>query len=348
MIGRAADVRHVIEFFGGGYGRSLHVVGEAGVGKTALPDDVARMPAAEGTRVLRADGVEFEADVTYAGLHQILTSVLDQAEHLPPRLRQALEVALGSGTGPAPDRLLLVNAMLALLRQVAAGSPLLLVVDDLPWLDQASAAVLGFVARRLAGTRIGFLGASRSGVSSLFDHGGLAEMELAPLDDSSAHELLSDRFPALASRVRTRVVAESGGNPLALLELPTELSVPQQAAVEDLPAVLPLGERLRALFVARVTALPEATRGLLLLAALDGTGDLGVLRAAAGPDTTGTPRGGRSRGEPGGLEALAVAERERLVRIDAAVPRLAFGHPLIRSAVTWRRCRSACHVRSVT
>ncbi|WP_067141509.1 AAA family ATPase [Microtetraspora malaysiensis] len=319
MIGRAADVRHVIEFFGGEYGRSLHVVGEAGVGKTALLDAVAGMLAAEGTRVLRADGVEFEAGVTYAGLHQILTPVLDQAEHLPPRLREALQVALGSDTGPVPDRLLLVNATLALLRHMAGGKPLLLVVDDLPWLDLASAAVLGFVARRLAGTGIGFLGASRSGVSSLFDHGGLAEMELSPLDDSSAHELLSERFPALAGRVRARVVAESGGIPLALLELPAELSGAQRAAAEGLPAVLPLGERLRSLFAARVTVLPEATRGLLLLAALDGTGDLGILRAAA--------RAGE------GLAALAPAERERLVRVDAATPRLTFRHPLIRSAV---------------
>ncbi|MFD0638184.1 hypothetical protein ACFQ9X_48195 [Catenulispora yoronensis] len=210
--------------------------------------------------MLRADGAEFEADVAYAALHQILLPVLDHLDELSAEYRQALEVALGFGPGPAPDRLLVVNAVQALLGRVAADAPVLLVVDDLPWLDRASAVVLGFVARRLAGRPISFLAASRTGSPGVLDR-GLVEFELAPLDDDSAHLLLGARFPGLAAKVRARIVAEARGNPLALLELPAELTAPQRSATEDLPVVLSLGERTRALYVTRVTALPEAAAG---------------------------------------------------------------------------------------
>ncbi|MEW2491271.1 ATP-binding protein, partial [Streptomyces sp. NPDC048411] len=321
IVGRIQDVQQVREFLEdrAGRGRGLHVVGEPGVGKTTLLDAVAEAAAEAGIRVLRADGVEFEADVPFAGLHQILTPVLDDVEHLPSEYRAALGVTLGFDAGPTPDRLLLVNATLALLRRGAAEAPLLLIVDDLPWLDRASAVVLGFVSRRLCGTRVGFLAASRTGGESVFDHGGLDEFTLAPLDDDSAHLLLAAHYPGLAARVRARVVADARGNPLALLELPAELTGAQQAAMEDLPTVLPLSERLRSLFAARVNALPEAGRRLLLLAALDGTGDPGVLRRAAGPG-------------PSALAALASAERERLILIDTDARRLTFRHPLIRAA----------------
>ncbi|MGW4796773.1 AAA family ATPase, partial [Nonomuraea sp. NPDC004297] len=247
IVGRIQDVQWVREFFETGSGRSrgLHVVGEAGVGKTTLLDAVADAVEEAGSRVLRADGVEFEADIPFAGLHQILTPVLDDAEVLPDAYREALQVALGFAAGPAPGRLLLVNATLALLRQAAAGAPLMLIVDDLPWLDRASAVILGLVSRRLHSSRVAFLAASRSGLESVFDHGGLEEYRLGPLDDDSAHLLLSARDPGMAARVRARVVAESRGNPLALLELSTELTVPQRAAKEELPELLPLGERLR-------------------------------------------------------------------------------------------------------
>ncbi|MEV7237678.1 AAA family ATPase [Streptomyces sp. NPDC051020] len=337
MVGRTQDIHWICEFFASDPGRGLHVIGEAGVGKTTLLHAVADAMGESGARVLRAGGIEFEADVAFAGLHQLLSPILDRIGEMPREYRLALEVALGFGTGPAPDRLMVVNAVLALLRP-AAGETLLLVVDDLPWLDRASAVLLGFVARRLSDTRIGFLAASRAGVSSVFEGGGLQEFELAPLDDDSARLLLAARHPGLADRVRARVVAEAQGNPLALLELPGQLSGPQQAAREELPTVLSLGERTRRLYVARISALSAPGRRLLLLAALADTGDLGVLRSAAelmehhsgqgGPDP-----GSATERAAEALAGLAAAEQDRLIRIDTATRRLVFQHPLIRSTV---------------
>src|SRR6202045_2198851 len=144
-------------------GEALIVVGEPGVGKTLLLDAAANMAETAGARVLRASGVEFEAELSFSGLNQILLPLFGEFGQLTASHRRALIVALGIGEGPPPDRLVVSSATLELLRQAAAARPTLIVIDDLPWFDRASAAVLGFVARRLAGTRIGVLGASRSG-----------------------------------------------------------------------------------------------------------------------------------------------------------------------------------------
>jgi DNA-binding CsgD family transcriptional regulator/tetratricopeptide (TPR) repeat protein len=189
--------------------------------------------------------------------------------------------------------------------------------EDLPWVDRSSAVVLGFVARRLPGSRVGFLAASRSGEESFFDHGGLPGYELGPLDDAAADALLAARFPSLAPRVRQRLLAEARGNPLALLELPAALAGPHGDVPDPPPPVLPLSQRLVSVFAARLRGLPAATRHLLLLAVLDGTGDLGIIGAAAGHRA---------------LAVLAPAERAGLVRVDHA-GRLVFRHPLTRSAV---------------
>ncbi|NUP53715.1 MAG: AAA family ATPase [Catenulispora sp.] len=327
MIGRLEEVRRIREYLQGG--RSLHIVGEAGVGKTTLLDAVADDVTRAGTRVLRADGVEFEADVTYSGLHQVLTPVLDHAAELLPEHRRALQIALGFGTGPEPDRLLLVNATVALLRRAAATTPVLLMVDDLPWVDRASAVVLGVIARRLSDGPIMFLAASRTGVGGVLGRGGIAEFELAPLGDDAAHLLLRDRYPQLAEKVRGRVVAEARGNPLALVELPGELTPAQQRAVDELPAVLSLGERTGLLYVSRVVALCAPGRRMLLLAALADTGDLGTLRAAA----SATLPDAEPLSSADALAGLIAAEKNQLIRIDSGAQRVAFCHPLIRSAI---------------
>ena len=193
---------------------------------------------------------------------------------------------------------MLSNAALALL--VQATGPVLVVVDDLPWLDRASALVLGVVARRLAGSRVGFLAVSRSGEDGFFDRRGLTVHEVLPLGEAAAAELVGDRFPALAPQVRQRLLAEAEGNPLALLELPLALSGMQRSGTGPLPEWLPLSRRLQATFESRITACPTA-RHLLLLAALDGTGGLQTLQSAA-PG-------------PRGIDDLAPAERAGLVRV---------------------------------
>ena len=299
-------------------GDTLLLFGEPGAGKTALLDAAAGTASDAGTLVLRAAGVEFEADLPFSGLHQVLLPLLDEFGQLSAAHRDALNVALGYGEGPPPDRLLVSTATLTVLRQAAAASPVLVIVDDLPWLDRASAGVLGFVARRLADSRVGFLAASRPGLESFFERAGLAQHELGPLDEKAASGLVSSRFPELAPRVLQRVLAEARGNPLALLELPAALSDAQRAAAEALPAVLPLSRRLQGLFASRASALPAPARWLLLLAVLDGSGDLRVLQAAAGPQQ---------------IEDLAPAEQAGLVRVDDRTGRLVFRHPLTRSAI---------------
>ncbi|MFF5442118.1 ATP-binding protein [Streptomyces achromogenes] len=321
LLGRDADLAFIQSFLGNAevHGAALLLSGEAGVGKSAVLDAVAAGAAHNGVRVLRAAGVQFEADISYAGLNQLLVPLFDELDVLDNPHRDALRVAVGIGGGPAPDRLLTSTAVLLLLRLTAAQTPLLLVVDDLPWLDRATNAVLGFVARRLVGSRIGFLAASRTGSDSFFESSGLTEHRLAPLDDAASAELLALAHPGVSPAVRRRIAAEARGNPLALVELPVALSAEQRATLAAVPTVLPLTERLKAMFASRVAALPERSRELLLIAALDGTGDLATIEAAAA---------GRAA-----LDDLAPAERSRLVTVSADNRRLSFRHPLIGSAV---------------
>ncbi|MFD5508341.1 ATP-binding protein [Streptomyces sp. NPDC127051] len=329
LIGRDDDLELIRRFIDGARtsGGALLLSGEAGVGKTELLDAAAAHAHAADMRLVRAAGVEFESTVSYAGLHQILHPLLGALEELNAPYRSALSVALGLEHGAPPRQLIVSNAVSALLAHAGAARPLLVIVDDLPWLDRASAVVMGLVARRLgagagsggssSGSHVGFLGAYRSDDGSFFDRGGVTTHHLSPLDPAAAEELVKDRFPALTPRVRTRLLSEAQGNPLALLELPIALAGTPRAN-PAIPDVLPLGRRLQTLFAARIEALPPTTRLLLLCAVLDGTGDLHTLQAATG--TT-------------GIEDLAHAERAGLVHVDDTTGRLAFRHPLTRSAV---------------
>ena len=298
-------------------GAALLLTGQAGVGKTALLDAAQQRATAVGVRVLRAVGTRFETDVSFSGLTQVLLPLGEEVAGLSAMQREALKVAQGLTAGPPADRLVVSNAALAALRQAASARPLLVILDDLPWLDRASSLVLGYAARRLGGSRVGFLAAARAAAGTFFDGGSLPEHEVPPLDREAAARLVSARFPELAPGVLRRVLAEAQGNPLALLELPMTMDDPQRRARAALPSILPLSQRLRALFAAQVSDLPAPTRYLLLLAVLEGTGDLAVLQAAAGRQ----------------IDDLGPAEQAGLVYVDGDTGRLAFRHPLIRPTV---------------
>jgi hypothetical protein len=320
LVGRGRELELIDGFLerAGLGGEALVLRGEPGVGKTALLNAAAAAAAKAGCRVLRAGGVEFEVDMPFSALHQALDPLHADFERLNAAHQEALRVALGFGEGATPDRLLVSNATLCLLREASAFQPLLLVVDDLPWLDRVSASVLGFVARRLAGSRVGFLAATRSGEESFFERTGLPRHEVRPVDDEAAAVLVEAYFGTLAVRLRRRVLAEARGNPLALLELAAAFSRRPADALQDMPGVPPLTGRLQRLFAAQIQELPARTRGLLLLAALDGSGDSRVVEADGG--------------DAHGLGDLAAAERAHLIGF-AARGRIEFRHPLIRSAV---------------
>ncbi|MEE4546972.1 AAA family ATPase [Streptomyces sp. V4-01] len=320
LVGRDADLACVASFFSDddARGRALLLCGDAGVGRTAFLDAVAADAEADGVRILRARGVRFEKNISYAGLNQLLVEAFDDFDVLEATQRDALRAAVGIGSGPAPGRLVICTAVLLLLRRLSARTPLLLVVDDLQWLDEATDAVLGFVARRLVGSRVGLLAASGEGPVGSFKSGVLPEHLLEPLDDASSVRLVARRHPDVCPAVRRRIVAEARGNPLALVELPSALSAEQRRTLTAVPAVLPLTRRLQSVHAPQVAELPASVRELMLIAALDRTGEVTSVEAVA------TSRAC--------LDDLAVAARARLVTISPDGRRLEFRSPLIRSA----------------
>ena len=324
LVGRGDELDALRRFLGrvDAGGGALLVSGEPGVGKSALLDAAAAHAHDLGLRVVRAAGAEFEVEVSFATLNQLLGPFIGLMPQLDPADWEALGAAVQLGRTPAGDPTLVSTATLALLRTAAENQPVLLVVDDLPWLDKASARVLAFVARRLAGSPIGFLGAARAGEAGLFDDVDLPRLPVAPLPDAPARTLLDQKFPELGGRVRRRILDDARGNPLALLELPVAFGSLGHAESLRVSDVLPVTDRLQAVFTSRVAALPTDTGDLLLLAALDGTGDLRVLTDPSADTAAGD-----------GLEALGPAEVANLVYVDSVTRRLEFRHPLTRSAV---------------
>jgi DNA-binding CsgD family transcriptional regulator len=298
----------------GGRAGVLVVRGEAGIGKSALLDDAAEQAA--GFRVLRAAGAEGELELPFAGLHQLLRPVLDRLGRLPAPQAGALRGAFGLVDGET-NPFLVELGVLTLLAEVAGERPLLCLVDSAQWLDQASAGALLFAARRWRGERVALLLAARDSLRR-FDAPGLPSLRLEGLDREAAGRLLEARAGELAPAVRERLVAESGGNPLALLELPATLSGQLRSGSEPLPELLPLSARLQQAFLQQVRSLPAATQRLLLVAAAEGAGELAAILEA----------GHRLAVEP---SALLPAERAGLVQV--AGQDLRFRHPLVRSAV---------------
>jgi DNA-binding CsgD family transcriptional regulator len=317
LIGREPELGVIAEMVSATAtsGGAVLFVGEPGVGKTALLDAAAAQAAEAGHSVVRVAGAEFEADIGYSALMQAVLPLAPFLDLLEPFHRTALAIAIGSAEGDPPERLVVSAAALQLLQLASGGRPVLLIVDDLQWVDRASAEVFFFVARRVHGSRLGVLAAARTDSSVLLGHVNLDEYELPPLDDEASNELLRERFPMLGPNVRQRLLTEAQGNPLALLELPPALSGRARTACEPMPATLPLSQRLQSVFAARIEALPEPTRDELLLASLDATGDFDVLRRAAN--------------DPG-LRHLHPAEDAGLVTLS---DRVSFRHPLTKSAV---------------
>lgn len=308
LVGREAELERVAAFLHSAstQGAALLLTGEPGVGKSALLEVAGQRLAADGGRVVRAAGIQFEAAVTFSALDQLVAPLRTYVAQISPAYRTALNVALGLAGGRSPSFSVVGNATLALFRRAAAERALLIVVDDAQWLDPPSASVLSFVARRLSGSRVGLLAAARTELGGVLDTSGLPELEVHPLDGESAARLLGAHHPELAPAVRQRVLVEAGGNPMALRELPAGLSLKQQSARHLLPATLPLNRRLDAVFTSQLDALPEASRDLLLVLALEGSGDLSMIQATQAGDV---------------LPLLAPAERTRLVVVDASTLR---------------------------
>jgi hypothetical protein len=244
-------------------GGALVVRGEPGIGKSALLAAASARAREHGMTVLTTVGVQTEAHLPFAGLHQLLQPILARAEDLPARQRVALLAAFGMADVAAPELFLIALAALELLADTAARSPLLLLVEDAQWLDRPTGDVLAFVARRLESERIVLLAAVREGYASALGEAGLPELRLEGLEAAAAGALLAAHAPTLAPRVRERLLAEAAGNPLALLELPVALRS-DQLGESALPEWLPLTARLEGAFAARVGELPAVTRRLLL------------------------------------------------------------------------------------
>jgi DNA-binding CsgD family transcriptional regulator len=290
----------------------LVVGGEPGVGKTALLDYLAEH--ASGCRVARIAGVQSEMELAYAGLHQLCAPMLGRLQHLPGPQRAALRSAFGLGPGSASDRFLVGLAVLSLLAEVAQEHPLLCLVDDEQWLDHASAQVLGLVARRLAAESVGLVFAARVPGDEL---AGLPELVVEGLGEADARALLAAALTGpLDAQVRDRLVAEAGGNPLALLELPQGLTPAELAGGFALPDALPLSGRIEESFRRRLEVLPADTRRLLQVAAAEPVGDPVLMWRAA---------------EQLGIQAEAAtpAAEAGLLEVGA---RVRVRHPLVRSA----------------
>ena len=316
LLGRRREravLERLLDTARGGHGSVLVVHGDPGVGKTALLEYA--VEAGQDFRVVRTAGVEGEMELDYAALQQLCSPLLEFVERLPDPQRDALGVAFGLSAGQAPSPFLVGLAVLGLLSEAAERQPLLCVVDDAQWLDDASARALAFVARRLLAERIALAFATRAVGSGL---ARFPQLRVEPLGRRDARALLESVLAArLDESVLERIVAETGGNPLALIELPRGLTPAQLAGGFGLPAALPLSTGIEQSFTRRLARLPRDARRLLLLAAAEPVGDPALLWRAA--QQLGIPE-----------TAAHAVESEGLLKLDGAV---VFRHPLVRSAV---------------
>ena len=297
-----------------GQSQVLVVRGEAGVGKTALLEYV--VGRASGCRIMQAAGVESDMELAFAGLHQLCAPMLEHLDRLPGPQRAALATAFGLSDGNPPDRFLVGLAVLTLLAEAAEEQPLICLVDDAQWLDRVSAKTLAFVARRLMAERVAVVFAVRE-PSDDPEFAGLRELLVQGLGNGDARALLASAIPGrLDERVRDRIVAETRGNPLALLELPRGLTAAEVAGGFGRPDARPLANQIEQSFLRRIGSLPDVTQRLMLAAAAEPVGDVSLLRRVT--EQLGI-----------GADAAAPAEAAGLIELGT---RVRFRHPLVRSA----------------
>lgn len=318
LVGREDETAALWDFLDEAFsvGASVMISGAAGVGKTRLLEEVARRAADDGALILNVAGVDFEGKISYSSLHQLLLPLLDDISALSASHAQALGVALSLSDGEPPRPLLVANAVFSLLSRAADSRPLLLVVDDFHWADRASASVIGFIARRVHGSRIGVLAAYRTSAGAVFERAGVQTMSLHPLSRDASEALVAQSHPTLPARLRSRLIEDADGIPLALLELADSV---KDIPIGALPPVLPLTERLESVFAERVEKLSPQVRDSLLLAALDGRREIRALQEI-GVD----------------VASLADAEGSGVVSLDTTTMTIRFAHPLVRSAIVAR------------
>src|SRR4051794_11087241 len=320
LLGRDTEVELVTTMLDGvdAAGSTLVLRGEPGIGKSRLLAEAVRLAGERDIAVLQTTGVEAEAHLPFAGLHQLVRPVRARAANLAWAHRAALDAAFGVGDGEPPEHFRIAMAGLDLLSDVASDAPLLVTIDDAHWIDRPSADVAAFIARRIESDRIVVLITTREGYASAFTDAGLPEHRVGALDPATATALLDASGSHLPSAARSRILREAAGNPLALMELPLAVGTDPG----PLPfGPLPLTDRLVRAFAARVADLPETTRWLLLVAAVDhGEHISEILRA-------------------GSLAARAALDADDLqpaadaAIVDLDVQTLRFGHPLMRAAV---------------
>jgi len=310
--GECAVLAGLLTAVRGGQGAVLVLRGDAGAGKTALLDYA--MESAAGLSAVRAAGVESEMELPFAGLHQLCGPMLDRLGRLPAPQRDALQTVFGIRPGPQPDRFMVSLGVLSLLSEAAGGCPLVCLIDDAQWLDQASAQALSFTAHRLRAEPVLMLFAEQGPGTHL---AGLPELAVKGLPDADARDLLASvvRGP-LDEQVRDRILAEARGNPLALLELPLGFSPAQLAGDFGLPDMLPLPRGIEDSFLQRIGQLPGEARLLLVIAAAEPVGDPALVWRAAGRL---------------GVEPQAAMEASQAGLVDFGT-RVRFRHPLVRSA----------------
>lgn len=320
LHGRSREQAHIARLLDAvrtGTGGSLVVLSDPGTGKSALLTDA--IATASDMTVLRTQGIESEAPLAFAALQRLLRPLMPRAADLPAPQAHALRVALGEELGEASDRFLVFLGTLSLLADAAESRPVLAVVDDAHWLDDVSAAALLFVARRLPVERVAILFAARESDVRTFEHEGLPTLRLSGLGLAEGTELLREHTSSQVSpEVAAQLVASTGGNPLALVEVPRALSAEQLAGGAPLPGRLPITGTVEKVFLDRTRRLSAPCQRLLLVAAADDSTKVGTVLAAA--TTLGA-----------GTEALAEAEASGLVRVEDS--HLQMRHPLVRSAI---------------